>query len=327
MRFHRLGLSVALVAGLAFVALAGARSSAQDRARAPGARARPARSGAPARRPAARPAARPMGHRASLTEGLDCANCHTPTSWEMAAGAGSGRGFNHARTGFPLSGRHAQAACVQCHRPGRVMRRECASCHAEEDHHAGRLGRECDRCHTSVAWNDTRTFEVHRTTRLPLTGMHALVQCTECHGRVGEREFTSVPADCFACHESDYRRADVHPIHAGTATSEPFPRDCALCHVATGWAPALFDPATLGAAAAPLTIAPPDHEVVFPIRNGPHRGAPCSSCHMVPDVPRVVECVGCHTHDPVTLRRQHPRLVVSPDAASCLGCHPGGVSR
>lgn len=269
---------------------------------------------------------RSSSRHASITEGLDCANCHTTSGWSMAEGASAGHGFDHGRTGFPLTARHGLATCAQCHRRELEIRRECVSCH-EGDHHEGRLGRDCDRCHTATGWNDTSTLELHRRTRLPLTGMHALADCTECHGRLDEREHTAPPADCYACHENDYRRADVHPVHAGTATTDPFPRDCGLCHVATGWSPALFDPSTLAAIVAPLTAAPPEHEALFPIRRGAHRDAPCSSCHVVPDMPRILECTGCHVHDPVTLQRQHAGMTVSPDAASCLGCHPGGVGR
>lgn len=261
---------------------------------------------------------------ASITEGLDCANCHTTRGWSMADGPGAGRGFDHARTGFPLSGRHGLATCAECHRRDVEMRRECVSCHAD-DHHAGRLGRDCDRCHRSTDWRDTSPLEVHRSTRLPLTGMHVLADCTECHGRVEEREFTAPPADCFACHADAYRRLDVHPVHAGTATAAPFPRDCALCHVATAWSPALFDPTSV--AVAPLTTAPPEHETFFPIRHGAHRDLPCAGCHVELEMPRLVECAGCHAHDPVTLARQHGGALVSPDAASCLGCHPGGMAR
>lgn len=261
---------------------------------------------------------------ASLTEGVDCANCHTADSWDMAGGVGAGRGFDHARTGFPLTGRHALSACVECHRPAVTVRRECNACH-EDDYHQGRLGRQCDRCHTSSTWNDTNALEVHRTTRLPLTGMHVLLDCTECHARTGEREYTAVPADCYACHADDYRRPETHPSHTGATGDEPFPRDCGLCHVASGWAPALFDPASIAASTSPLTLAPPEHEVVFPIRRGPHRGATCGQCHVVPDLPRVIDCAGCH--DPVTLARQHEGAAISPDARGCLGCHPGGMGR
>lgn len=294
-------LALFVVSALALAAWAGARTT---RAQTSGSTSRSSR-------------------HASLTEGVDCSNCHTADSWDMAGGAGAGRGFDHARTGFPLTGRHALSTCVECHRPSVSIRRECVSCH-EDDYHQGRLGRQCDRCHTSSSWTDTNALELHRATRLPLTGMHVLIDCTECHTRTGEREYTAVAADCYACHADDYRRPDTHPAHDGSAGGTPFPRDCGQCHLPSGWAPALFDPSTLDAATAPL-LAPPEHEVVFPIRRGPHRTATCNQCHVVPELMRVLDCTGCH--DPVTLARQHGERAISPDARGCLGCHPGGMAR
>ena len=56
-------------------------------------------------------------HRA-LTEGIDCSACHTPHGWkQLGEGAGSG-GFDHARTGFPLTGQHVRTACIDCHAKG-----------------------------------------------------------------------------------------------------------------------------------------------------------------------------------------------------------------
>lgn len=259
---------------------------------------------------------------ASVTSGMDCSACHTPDGWGMAAGAEAGRGFDHARTGFPLVGRHSAITCVRCHQADVQIERDCVSCH--EDAHQSRLGRDCERCHTAVRWSDTRPFEIHRTTRLPLTGMHALLDCTECHRRTGDREFTAVPADCFSCHEADYRRPDTHPDHTGTTGHAPFPRDCAMCHVTIGWSPAFVDPTAVTGA---LASAPPEHESIFPIRIGPHREIACVQCHLAPEVPRAVECTGCHTHDPVRLRQIHGGELVATDGAGCLGCHPGGSAR
>lgn len=258
---------------------------------------------------------------ASVTSGMDCSACHTPAGWGMSSGASAGRGFDHGRTGFPLAGRHAAQPCVACHQPDVEVRRACASCH--EDAHQSRLGRDCERCHTAVRWNDTRPLEIHRTTRLPLTGAHAIIDCTECHRRSGDREFTAVPADCFACHESDYRRSDTHPDHTGSTGAPPFARDCTICHTTIGWLPALLVPsATMG----PL-VAAPEHESVFPLRVGPHRDLACAQCHVTPEVPRAVECIGCHAHDPVRLRTVHRGEQVATDGAGCLGCHPGGSAR
>lgn len=264
--------------------------------------------------------ARPSRH-ATLTSGMDCSACHTADGWAMSSSEDAGRGFDHARTGFPLVGRHAQQPCASCHQPDVEVRRACNSCH--EDAHQSRLGRDCERCHTAVRWSDTRPFAIHLTTRLPLTGMHALLDCTECHRRSGDREFTAVPADCFACHEADYRRPDTHPDHTGTTGHTPFPRDCALCHTTIGWSPAFVTPSALPGA----LVSSPEHETVFPLRVGPHRDIACAQCHISPDVPRIVDCTGCHAHDPARMREVHRGELVATDAAGCLGCHPGGTGR
>jgi hypothetical protein len=260
---------------------------------------------------------------ASITEGLDCSACHTTAGWAMGTGTG-GRGFDHARTGFPLTGVHRMASCTDCHQAGLETRRDCASCH--EDEHQGRLGRGCDRCHSSRAWADTRPLEMHRATRLPLTGMHALADCTQCHLRPGERAWSAPPAECVSCHAEDAARTDTHPDHLGRMGAAPFPRDCAQCHRPSGWSPAIVPDPTMLPLVESL-VAPADHEVRFPIRRGAHRGLSCDSCHASPDVPRAVECVGCHAHDRIRLARIHGGTAIPTDGAGCLACHPGGMRR
>jgi hypothetical protein len=168
-------------------------------------------------------------------------------------------------------------------------------------------------------------------TRLPLTGMHAVAECSECHQRAGSRQWSSAPADCFACHAADYRRTDIHPSHLGAPgdpSRPPFSRNCSTCHRPTGWVPAFF-PASRSQAlknALALAVRPAEHESRFPIRSGKHRAAPCDGCHTSPAVPRAVRCDGCHAHDRVQLSRLH-RSVLGALAGSCLGCHPGGARR
>lgn len=261
----------------------------------------------------------------SITEGLSCANCHTPAGWSMSGG----EGFDHSRTGFPLTGRHEPVACNKCHSGERRVTRQCVSCH--QDPHQSRLSSRCDSCHSSTRWNDTEAFQIHRRTRFPLTGMHALAACTECHQRNGERQWTTVPSDCFACHSSDYLDPNVHPNHRGTAASPPFPRDCSQCHVASAWSPAFIDPtATSGSGALSVglggMVIPVNHDRHFPVSRGPHRGAPCNTCHTSSRTPRLVRCTGCHAHNPIKLQQQHKRRMSS-SGSSCLGCHPGGTAR
>src|SRR5688572_14389346 len=63
----------------------------------------PGRGAAEPNRPgAARPAPSAFGH-GSVTEGMDCAACHTPDSWKQVVQATDGAGFDHSKTGFPLT--------------------------------------------------------------------------------------------------------------------------------------------------------------------------------------------------------------------------------
>jgi hypothetical protein len=259
-------------------------------------------------------ASTPAGH-GSITDGVDCIACHTTAGWSLLGGGSAGRGFDHARTGFPLTGRHRGAGCADCHHPGEATRRDCVGCHADD--HEGRLGRACDRCHSPRAWNDTRPLELHRATRLPLSGMHAVADCTQCHVRTGQRAWSQPSAECVSCHAGD--AGDAHPDHA------TLPRDCGQCHRPMGWSPAIVDPATL-----PLVeglVAPPEHEARFRIASGAHRGLACESCHASEASPRAVECVGCHAHDRVRLAVTHRGMPVATDGAGCLACHPGGMRR
>lgn len=265
-------------------------------------------------------------HAKSITKGLDCSACHGTQSWQLLGGGTAGRGgFDHGRTGFPLTGRHRHVACTDCHTGERRVTRDCRGCH--EDVHDRRLGQACDSCHSATGWRSVRALEKHRMTRLPLTGMHALLDCTQCHQRTTDRQWSSAPADCFACHAKDYRRPDLHPPHTGVAgdpAKPPYPRDCAQCHRATGWSPA-FLPAS---SALPLSATTGNlraHDARFPLSFGRHRGASCTSCHGSLDRPKLVRCDGCHAHSTARLRRQHRRV---PGAqGSCLGCHPGGARR
>jgi hypothetical protein len=246
-------------------------------------------------------------------EGMDCSACHTTDGWGLSARAGE-QGFDHARTGFPLAGAHRDAGCGDCHAEGLRVSRACSSCH--DDEHDGRLGADCASCHSPTAWQDTRTAERHRRTRLPLTGRHAVIPCADCHRRTTERAWSTPPADCFACHEDDYRN-DAHPDHQGTATEPPFSRECGGCHRPSGWSPAVIVP----------RLAPrraPSHDR-FPLV-GRHR-AECETCHLDAARSQVVTCDGCHAHGAVQVKFAHPRIAVGSGASGCLVCHPRGTAR
>ena len=83
-----------------------------------------------------------------------CATCHTPNGWKLWD-------FDHAaRTRFPLTGAHSKVVCDQCHlKPQNVTKPSmvCGTCHAENDVHAGRLGQQCQQCHTTASFKRPRT--------------------------------------------------------------------------------------------------------------------------------------------------------------------------
>lgn len=280
-------------------------------------------SSAPATSASAAPPGAPPAK--SFTDSIPCDACHTTESWQAKGATGGGRKFDHSTTGFPLTGAHVSTPCADCHATSRAIRRDCVSCH--EDFHRGRLSQSCDRCHSSASFRLTRPIELHRLTRFPLTGMHVLADCTECHRRGSERKWTDAPIACFACHEQDYRRPGIFPVHAGTATTDPLPRDCSLCHRAVAWVPALgpLSQATSGVMSA-LSAAPPNHDLRFPISFGVHRTAACPDCHASPSAPRAVRCIGCHAHDPARLIAEHKKPVAT-DGAACMSCHLAGARR
>jgi hypothetical protein len=78
--------------------------------------------------------------------GQNCAQCHSPSGW-------AGARFDHAKTQFALTGRHAQTGCYGCHKQTNVARAtlptDCYSCHKAADRHRGAFGRNCGSCHTT----------------------------------------------------------------------------------------------------------------------------------------------------------------------------------
>ena len=250
---------------------------------------------------------------------MDCSACHTPDGWALAAGAG--HGFDHDRTGFALRGVHAQQPCASCHRGQGTPPSTCEGCH--RDPHERRMTGACAECHTATAWSDTEALARHRRTRMPLTGRHALIDCVACHRR-GERTWTAVPTDCYACHADDYHDPATHPDHDGDP-ADPLravlPRTCGGCHRTSGWKPALFDPTQL-----PDTMAAARHDRWFVVSTGAHAGADCATCHTDRLRLRRVRCDGCHRAEELAPR--HARAaIVDGRATSCLRCHPRGRAR
>jgi hypothetical protein len=151
----------------------------------------------------------------------------------------------------------------------------CESCHM--DAHAGQLaGRAdstCASCHTPAGWKPTTfTVQRHASSRLPLTGRHATLDCASCHAanRRGLPAFAATRSlgtakvalhldetTCEACHRD--------PHGARYASAGAASQTCVSCHDTRAFRPSTID----AEAHARFSFA----------LEGAHRAAPCAACH------------------------------------------------
>jgi hypothetical protein len=133
-------------------------------------------------------------------EGTHCDTCHDEAGWRRDVV------FDHDLTRFPLLGGHGRVACADCHRSAafKDVRRECVSCHAQDDPHRGRWPNACADCHNPAAWR-AWTFEHEARTRFRLDGSHAELACETCH-REPDTAHAAPSSRCVDCHQGD----DVH---------------------------------------------------------------------------------------------------------------------
>jgi hypothetical protein len=243
-----------------------------------------------------------------------CAACHATSSWADVR-------FNHERTGFPLTGKHARTSCKACHVLDFTtpLPRTCGGCH--RDVHAGELGARCESCHDTGDWRSRFDADAHRRTNFPLFGAHAALPCTECHLEARERRFSRSAVDCQACHaETAVVRTMGQSVDHQALGFDT--RSCRECHSASAFKPALF----------------PSHDECLPITVGPHRGVACESCHTGNTRPlgrcrtgTATLCLSCHVNTGgggvvTETNAVHAEKMVPGYAyvgAKCAQCHAG----
>jgi len=253
------------------------------------------------------------GYHASIQR--DCADCHQEHLGvdfdlrRLDEGA-----FRHVETGYSLELSHGEVACRDCHRAGLIsdpsvvrtltehdalgrtflgLAGDCARCHADADPHGGQFrDRSCADCHDAGAWTEPRAF-AHQRARFPLEGLHAQVECAQCHAE--DRE--PVPyrpvafGSCADCH------ADPH---AGGMSG-----GCASCHSPAGW----------GILRAASLEGRFDHgRTAFPLV-GAHTAADCVACHRS-GRPPLTELIRMR-YLPGSAGSTYPK----PEATSCGSCH------
>ena len=204
----------------------------------------------------------------------DCSVCHSTTTWAGAV-------FDHATTGFTLTGAHVSVGCADCHVAGRFAGTptQCIGCHQADfdktsnpNHHQAGISTTCETCHTTANWQNAK-FD-HTLSSFPLTGAHLTVPCEQCHLN---GNFTTAATQCSGCHLTDFKNA-LNPNHVAAG----FPQDCSICHTTVQWQGAQFD--HNAATKFPLT--------------GAHTKVDCAQCHANNVFAgTATQCVGCHLTD------------------------------
>ena len=223
----------------------------------------------------------------------------------------------HASTNFPLMGRHTSLDCESCHRGMRVegfqqTATECVGCHRDDymattspDHAAGGFSTECQTCHNVLGW--TPASMVDHDPIFPIfSGSHRgrWDACADCH--IVPNHYATV--SCIDCHSHSQSLTD--PIHQAMNGYAYTTQACLSCHP-RGEAGQFRD-----------------HDTVFPIYSGKHRGEwnDCAICHPTPTNKQVFTCIECHEHSQQRMDDKHLGEVnnYTFTPTSCYDCHPDG---
>jgi len=215
----------------------------------------------------------------------NCSTCHDTIAWTDST-------FNHAVTGWPLTGNHQMApagivtACTQCHVGNNYnftsANTDCYGCHTTDYNNTQTLGgnipnhvqagfptSQCSSCHDTINWADS-TFN-HSTTGFTLTNSHQMAPagrvttCAQCH--ISNNYTLSIaPTDCgnAGCHLTTWQGTN-NPTHS-TAGAAFAAANCSTCHDTTLWTNSTFNHAVTGFTLTGMHVSPSP--------------APCVSCHV-----------------------------------------------
>jgi len=242
------------------------------------------------------------GQFAHREDGGDCQSCHDEGAWKPARFTVS----DHAKTAYPLLGKHAAAACEKCHLPKgkdtpyRVAFAACTNCH--QDSHKGQFAAKphenrCEDCHGVRDWKPSSfTLASHRQTSFAVKGAHVAVPCSGCHiPRDADTPYHPAAANCTDCHQN---------VHGKMAAA----LRCEDCHSQVAWKErGRFD----------------HSQTEFPLL-GRHAAVDCLACHkpVVDNAVRTIafhgeakDCAGCHTDV------HAGQFQAGPDEKGCARCH------
>ena len=248
---------------------------------------------------------------------LDCASCHSPAGWAISAEYWKNielgkqhrsrttgflmpldsTKFHHNKTNFPLTGRHANVDCRDCHESlvFEKTKTDCNSCHL--DIHQQTVGNDCARCHTTNNWLIDDVQKIHLENGFPLVGLHKTVSCEQCHTSETALRFDRIGNECVDCHLADFNNS-TNPNHPQAG----FSTNCIECH----------DPNV-----ADWNTDKVDH-AFFPLTKG-HEISDCTQCHTGGDFANTPNnCAACHQPDfEGTTNPNHVQANFTNDCAQC----------
>ncbi len=274
--------------------------------------------------------------------GRACASCHASILW-MKLPRAIGR-TAHARTQYPLTGKHDSVDCAGCHKPS-LPREEryrklafgrCGDCHA--DQHKGEFAAkdhgECGPCHGTAGFAPTRFGTLaHASTSFPLVGKHNAAPCSSCHTAPRPRLVLKIAKQaCVDCHKNPHGTQFAKEMAAG---------GCAHCHEPNGWNMPKIDHRTWPLTGAHATTScerchHPTAEDRKAAQGASYRGVPrnCGGCHDDTHLGQfrltqpALECSACHTTAafkiPTFDHQAMARWALTGAHAktSCAKCHP-----
>ena len=231
---------------------------------------------------------------------VPCEACHSSKGWKLDKAIYS---FDHNKTALPLAGQHQTIDCKVCH-PTLVFsdaKTGCIDCHT--DMHNMTVGPECSRCHTPKSWIIENITEMHRRSRLPLTGMHYTADCSGCHPSASLLRFEPNGVECIDCHRKDYNNT-TSPNHAQAGYST----NCLECHPVNSM--------TWGGTSI-------DHSF-FPLTLG-HALGDCYKCHTTHTFTNIsTVCVSCHQANyNASTNPPHAAINIPTSCADCHTTNPG----
>lgn len=233
--------------------------------------------------------------------GNDCNSCHVTESFKKIKNLEK---FDHAKTNYPLLGKHQNVKCTDCHKGGlntKPKYEKCINCHS--DYHVGEFTKnnyqtDCGVCHDVNGFSLTSfSTERHKETKFLLTGSHLAIPCQSCHQKNNKWKFRIDRGNCINCHRN---------VHGDSFSKKIYDDDiCVTCHNSEKWNVVSFN-----------------HKLTGFELLGVHQKQDCRKCHLYKDQNssekisfRVKsECTTCH-------KDIHAGQFTNNDTADCARCH------